>query len=175
MQHFKYKIRHREGLERDVCTRGALLVSCEISPCTVFHWRCGYFCTSAGKQWCMGFFFPSVQITWGIFILLWWPSSLEDGLTILSKMSPGIGQWWLLWTQVHHMHSPMASLYIYFFYCTRSRDGRYLGHNSQSVPALLNFSSCVFRQIFGFAGAGWHIVLAHSDLLSQCHPFNTER
>lgn len=73
------------------------------------------------------------------------------------------------------MHSPMASLYIYFFYCTRSRDGRYLGHNSQSVPALLNFSSCVFRQIFGFAGAGWHIVLAHSDLLSQCHPFNTER
>ena len=49
------------------------------------------------------------------------------------------------------------------------------GPNSPSVPALLNFSLYVFRQIFGLAGAGWHIVLAQSDLLSQCHPFNTER
>lgn len=85
------------------------------------------------------------------------------------------------WPMVAPLNTGSSYLFTYgllvhlFFHCTRSRDGRYLGHNSQSVPALLNFSLCVFRQIFGFAGAGWHIVLALSDLLSQCHPFNTER
>lgn len=73
------------------------------------------------------------------------------------------------------MHSHMASLHIYLSHCRGFRAGLYSRHNSQSVSALLNFSLCVFRQIFGLAGAGWHIVLAQSDLLSQCRPFNTER
>lgn len=62
-----------------------------------------------------------------------------------------------------------------FFHYRRSGRGWYSGHNSQNAPALLNFSLYVFHQIFGLAGSAWHIVLAQSELLSLCHPFNTER
>lgn len=66
-----------------------------------------------------------------------------------------------------------TSIFFFIAECLERVDNS--GPNSPSIPALLNFSLYVFRQIFVLAGAGWHIVLAQSDLLSQCHPFNTER
>ena len=183
-QHFKYKVRFRAL--KGTCAQkdpevSALLASCKSTPGSLFHPYYAYFCTSAEKQWFMFQFCFVLTHNWGPVIYFIMISTIFGGLPNqpLSRMSllGSATQLWLLWTQRHVMHSNTASLYIslYIFHCRGSRDGWYSGHNSPSVPALLNFSLYVFRQIFGLAGAGWHIVLAQSDLLSQCHPFNTER
>ena len=43
-----------------------------------------------------------------------------------------------------HPYTSVLFFVFFFFHCRGSRDGWYSGHNSLSVPALLNFSLYVF-------------------------------